>query len=260
MVQNAKDYNLPGSAIVEDAERLRKTIYNFMKLHNPEYSDKNYAAIATPIPEAGSSLKISMRKSKPIEEPEMEEDVPEPAPEPKTNKRKSRGTPHLEEEVKEPKETKVVKSIEKDVEDDGPSFVGKSLQEAQEQLVNEMINHEEKGYVTQFAVNNADISRSGLKIFTPFVMLPSRELVDYYRVIRQPTSLNGLMKRVKGIHGRKDNTGLTDFNTWDAFENEVSKVWQNARVYNEDESEIWMLAGELQVSPRCLDIIRVLTI
>lgn len=51
MIQNAKDYNDPDSVIYEDAERIRKLVYNFMKQNNPAYKDDpKYAAVATPVP------------------------------------------------------------------------------------------------------------------------------------------------------------------------------------------------------------------
>lgn len=53
MVQNAKDYNNTGSEIYDDAERIRKLVYNYMKGHNPEYQENpNYASFPTPIPKA----------------------------------------------------------------------------------------------------------------------------------------------------------------------------------------------------------------
>jgi hypothetical protein len=54
MVQNAKDYNATGSEIFEDAERIRKLVYNYMKTHNPAYTENpNYASFPTPIPKPG---------------------------------------------------------------------------------------------------------------------------------------------------------------------------------------------------------------
>lgn len=35
--------------------------------------------------------------------------------------------------------------------------------------------------------------------------------------------------------------------SWQAFEDEISYVWNNARLYNEDGSEISILAGQLEV-------------
>jgi Bromodomain len=62
--------------------------------------------------------------------------------------------------------------------------------------------------------------------------------------------LKGVQKRVRGIHGRNPPTGITDFHSWDSFEQEMSFIWRNAREYNEDGSEIFELAGELEVSGR----------
>jgi len=62
--------------------------------------------------------------------------------------------------------------------------------------------------------------------------------------------LKGVQKRVRGIHGRNAATGSTDFPSWDSFEREMSLIWRNAREYNEDGSEIFELAGELEVSGR----------
>lgn len=94
---------------------------------------------------------------------------------------------------------------------------------------------------------DADDGRSGLEIFTPFNNLPPRTLTDYYQIIRYPQSLKGIQKRVRGIHGRNPATGITDFQSWDAFEQEMRYIWRNAREYNEDGSEIFELAGELEV-------------
>jgi hypothetical protein len=91
------------------------------------------------------------------------------------------------------------------------------------------------------------MARTELEIFSPFHNLPPRTLQDYYQLIRHPQSLKGILKRVKGIHGRTPATGITDFQSWDSFENEVSYIWRNAKEYNEDGSEIFNLAGELEV-------------
>jgi len=90
-----------------------------------------------------------------------------------------------------------------------------------------------------------------LAVFHPFHYLPPRKLVDYYQAIKAPTSLNGVWKKVRGIsgaRGKEQETGQTDFRSWDAFENEFKKIWENARAYNEDGSEIDILSQELEVS------------
>ncbi|THZ75589.1 Bromodomain-containing protein [Aureobasidium pullulans] len=78
-----------------------------------------------------------------------------------------------------------------------------------------------------------------IAIFEPFVHLPPRTLTDYYKVIKKPTSLAGIKKQVRGKQG-------SDFKNWDAFEDEVSYIWRNARIYNEDGSDIFNLSVELE--------------
>ena len=92
-----------------------------------------------------------------------------------------------------------------------------------------------------------NIHHSDQLIFTPFIHLPSRTLVDYYKVIRHPVSLKSAQKSVRGIKGREPPTGTTFLKSWQAFEEEVGYIWQNARTYNEDGSDISELAGELEV-------------
>ena len=50
MVQNAKEFNVTGSRVYEDAERIRKALSNFMPKHNPAYRDEEYRALPTPVP------------------------------------------------------------------------------------------------------------------------------------------------------------------------------------------------------------------
>lgn len=87
----------------------------------------------------------------------------------------------------------------------------------------------------------------GLEIFTPFVNLPSRKLEDYYKYIKTPMSLKGVQKKTKGQHGREPPTGVSDFKTWDSFEQCVSLIWKNARDYNEDGSDMYQLASDFEV-------------
>lgn len=82
------------------------------------------------------------------------------------------------------------------------------------------------------------------------MFLPPRALKDYYEVIRHPVSLDAVRKKVRGIHGKSSSqqgTGVSDFTTWAAFEEEVSFIWKNCREYNEDGSEMYMLADEFEV-------------
>ena len=77
--------------------------------------------------------------------------------------------------------------------------------------------------------------------------LPPRDLRDYYTVIKHPVSLKGTLKSVRGIRGRDKPTGVSFFKSWPSFEDEIRHIWSNARTYNEDGSEIWHYANELEV-------------
>jgi hypothetical protein len=60
-------------------------------------------------------------------------------------------------------------------------------------------------------------------------------------------SLSAIKKKVQGVVGRDAPTGHTLFKSWDAFENAMSLVWKNARIYNEDGSDLYNLSLELEV-------------
>jgi len=93
----------------------------------------------------------------------------------------------------------------------------------------------------------ADTICRGLEIYTPFANLPSRKLEDYYKFIQHPVALKKVAKQVRGIQGRNEPTGVTIFKTWDAFEEEVSFIWRNAKDYNEDGSDMYLLANDFEV-------------
>ncbi len=97
------------------------------------------------------------------------------------------------------------------------------------------------------SLSSADRLRSDESpIFEPFIPFPPRSNVAYYKVIKNPVSLKSVQKAVRGTRGREKPTGATFFKSWAAFAEEVSKIWGNARVYNEDGSPIFELAGELE--------------
>ncbi|KAJ9625843.1 hypothetical protein H2203_004607 [Taxawa tesnikishii (nom. ined.)] len=111
------------------------------------------------------------------------------------------------------------------------NYTGKTFQQAQEHLIEDLIDYTDD---------------EGLQIFSPFVNMPPRELTDYYRLIKRPISLNYVKKRTRGQHGRGAATMMTDYKNWDAFEEDVSYIWRNAREYNEDGSDMFNLAGEFE--------------
>lgn len=85
--------------------------------------------------------------------------------------------------------------------------------------------------------------------FEPFINLPPRSIKDYYRVIAEPISLRKLQKMVNGTQSRGDN-GVSEFKSWSALEEKASLLWRNAYYYNEEGSDIYELARELEVSAK----------
>ncbi|CAI7593409.1 unnamed protein product [Penicillium crustosum] len=111
-------------------------------------------------------------------------------------------------------------------------FEGDSLQTAQDKIMSELTR-----------LKDSD----GEDISYPFIGKPDRNLYrDYYEIIQHPVSLRSIQKRVRGTDSRKNSSKTTAYPTWQSFEEEVSYVWRNAREYNEDNSDISVLAGVLE--------------
>ncbi|RMY14927.1 hypothetical protein D0868_01181 [Hortaea werneckii] len=232
MVQNAKEYNEPKSLIFEDAERIRKLVYNFMKQHNPQYSeDPNYVSFATPIPQTKSSGdgRGAQANGTAAESARQSREVSE----------KPRKIVLKNSEAPSDRKASVAPSATTgdgdgdmaDADQDGDlNFEGMGLQEAQQKILNYLLHYTE----------------DDLEIFAPFANLPSRKLEDYYQVIKHPVSIKGVLKLTKGIHGRAPPTGVSDFKTWDQFAEEVSCIWRNAQHYNETGSDMYNLADEFK--------------
>lgn len=215
MVANAKLYNDDKSLVFGDAERIRKLVSNYMTKNNPAYKNSDYVAYPTPIPgDNGVNGHASPATSPrdPSEQP-RKPTVTLSLKGPRGRRASQAATPGAAEESTDP--------------DD---FSGKTFQQAQEQIIN----------------NLAKYTEDGVEIFQPFVNLPPRSLTDYYQVIKKPVSLAALRKKTRGQHGREAPTMQTDFKSWDAFQDEVSYIWSNAREYNEDGSDMYALAGEFE--------------
>jgi hypothetical protein len=142
LVNNAKAYNDKNSVIYQDAERLRKTASNWMVKHNPAYRDGNYVATATPIPGEDNST--------PSRPPPRITATPRTAHTP--------ATPATIETVERPRRaaaiaasatpapSKLRQSASAALEDDDDNstdYAGKTFQQAQEQIVREIIDYEE---------------------------------------------------------------------------------------------------------------------
>lgn len=225
LVQNAKDYNAPKSDIYEDAERIRKLVYNYMKIHNPAYEqDPDYVSFPTAIPltNGGSHVDHQM------------EDTTGAAKDGEPNRR---SVVLKNSEPPSERKTSVAPSATTGDEEGGDGsetdFTGKTFQQAQQLLIAEFLKFTDA---------------EGLEVYTPFVNLPSRKLVDYYKVIRHPVCFKSLAKRTRGQHGHGTPSGISDFRSWSALEEEASFIWRNARDYNEDGSEMYTLANDFEVS------------
>lgn len=53
---------------------------------------------------------------------------------------------------------------------------------------------------------------------------------------------------VWGVEGKKPPTGTSLFKSWQAFEDETSYLWINAKQFNEDGSEIVQAVEKMRVS------------
>ncbi|KAJ5675872.1 hypothetical protein N7462_008769 [Penicillium macrosclerotiorum] len=116
-------------------------------------------------------------------------------------------------------------------------FEGDTLQTAQDKIMTELAR-----------LKDSD----GEEVAYPFIGKPDRNLYrDYYEIIQHPVSIRTIQKQVRGTDSRKKPSKTTAFSTWESFEEEVSYLWRNAREYNEDGSDISVLAGMLEVNPRC---------
>ncbi|KAJ5139116.1 Bromodomain [Penicillium bovifimosum] len=111
-------------------------------------------------------------------------------------------------------------------------FEGDDLQTAQDKIMSELTRLKD---------------HDGQEVSYPFIGKPDRNLYrDYYEIIQHPVSLRSIQKRVRGTDSRKNTSRTTAYPTWQSFEEEVSYIWRNARDYNEDDSEIAILAGVLE--------------
>lgn len=125
MVQNAKDYNTAGSDVYEDAERIRKLAYNFMKNNNPEYgSNPDYVSFPTPLP-AGVIA--------PGRPPHKENGET-------SSKKRRQSTAVAESETPEPQRA-AVKLTNGRPPPVAQDFTGKTFQQAQEMLVTGLLEY-----------------------------------------------------------------------------------------------------------------------
>ncbi|KAL8932404.1 MAG: hypothetical protein Q9216_006853 [Gyalolechia sp. 2 TL-2023] len=209
MILNAKSFNEKSSQLFSDAEKIRKAVSNFMVENNPAYQTEDYKPFPTPVPENWQD-----EQKKP--EVETKDEVA----------RSTRGISNRRASSVATGPSNVRASATPGAHDGeglGEGFEGDTFQRAQEKIVAEMIELK----------NDDDELIAG-----PFINLPSRELRDYYRIIKRPVSLRSVQKAVQGVRGRDKPTGTSNFKSWATFEEETSCIWKNAYHYNEDGSQI----------------------
>ncbi|KAL8810227.1 MAG: hypothetical protein Q9200_002751 [Gallowayella weberi] len=223
MIGNAKSFNEKSSQVFSDAEKIRKAMSNFMVEHNPAYRSRDYKPFPTPVPEDWQPPPL---KEEQVNEPEVEakDEIDQSARGVSTRRASSAATGV----------SNAPKSATPAVDGTdglGEKFDGNTFQVAQEKIVAEMLNLK---------------NDQGELIVGPFITLPSRELRDYYRVIKRPVSLKSVQKAVHGVRGREKPTGVSSFKSWATFEEEASCIWKNAYHYNEDGSDISEAARSLE--------------
>ncbi|OXV08817.1 hypothetical protein Egran_03421 [Elaphomyces granulatus] len=214
MVSNAKSYNERSSLIFADAERIRKLLSNSMPKINPAYKNPKYVALPTPLPDEGTNDASNIVPNK---------QEREPATSPTSTRRTSKSG--------DSQVARLTPPMEDHSQSEG-SFEGDTLREAQDKIMSELIHLKDS---------------NGQEIATPFINKPDRSLYkEYYGVIQHPVSLRSIQKQVRGSDGKNALSKFISFPTWQSFENEVEFIWRNAREFNEDGSEVFMLAGVLE--------------
>ncbi|KAI9172167.1 Chromatin structure-remodeling complex subunit rsc1 [Paramyrothecium foliicola] len=266
MIANAKEFYPRSSQVFDDAERVRKALSNYMTKTNPAYGNRAYQAMPTPLPpengeEAEDEDDAEDDKGDEVEDEDAEGDEENDDAEGEDDQEDAEGDDDEEAEDEEDEEPSsrrrsiVLKRrgsgrqprnshqaqnsprtsnppSRPDHQYEGVPYKGLSFQQAQEKIVEELIRHEEPEYDDAY--------------FEPFINLPPRALKDYYKIVTDPISLKKLQKIVKGVQGRGDPTGVSEFKTWAAFEEKSTLLWTNAYFYNEEDSEIYALAQELE--------------
>lgn len=168
MVANAKQFNEDTSIVYADAERIRKMVSNFMTKNNPAYkAPGGYVAFPTPIPGDDKADPVQVQGTpKP-----SKRDVVQVQDTPKSSKRdvaqaQDTPKPSKRDASEQPRKPTVTLSLKgrkssvaataaagaapspgpvEDVSDNTPAptgdFTGKTFQQAQEQIIYEVINH-----------------------------------------------------------------------------------------------------------------------
>ncbi|KAK2818406.1 hypothetical protein FQN49_007931, partial [Arthroderma sp. PD_2] len=248
MVTNAKFYNEKGSQLFSNAERIRKIVVAEMPKVNPAYKDPNYLPFSTPLPDEEEEIAVEEQPAvdeTPVKTAKPEAETATKEERTRSSKRTSTRTPTVDREHNVAEATK----------DEPETSVADRFQAALEAILNEAIRMQDEKYGAllfhpSYALAELTNFHSGEETFAPFVNLPDKQLYkEYYDVIDHPVSLRGILRTVRGTDRRKSTSSKSKpshFRSWRSFADEVSYLWHNARIFNEDESDIAITAGELE--------------
>ncbi|KAH7256406.1 Bromodomain-containing protein [Fusarium tricinctum] len=256
MISNAKEYFSRSTEQYDDAERIRKALSNFMTKTNPAYHVRGYQALPAPFPDSDGAEgdedneneedenddepeEDKEDENEDDEEEEEEEEEEEPSSRRRTITLKRRGpgrppasTPRRASTRGRDAPKTPAPTTKPDHQYENVPYKGLSFQGAQEKIMEELIRREDPGYEGSY--------------FEAFINLPPRSLKEYFKVISEPISIRKLQKMVKGVHARGETTGSSDFKSWAAFEEKAKLLWTNAYFFNEEGSEIYSVAQELE--------------
>ncbi len=152
LVHNAKEYNAPKSDIYEDAERIRKLVFNYMKQNNPQYSqDPNYTSFPTPIPHTnGGAVQNGTMKEE--EDEDVDELQSDPVARDSEQPRNSAGTAVKVSEPRSDRKQSLAPSATTGAEDGGGGgealvLDGLSFQDAQQRIVSYLLHYTDEELV-----------------------------------------------------------------------------------------------------------------
>lgn len=176
MISNAKEFYPRSSSTFDDAERVRKAVSNYMTKTNPAYQTRGYQAVPTPLPpedgeependaeedqaeaeqaveeaEADAEEKEAEEDDGEDDEPEEEDAVNEDEDVGRSSRKRSiilkrRGSTRNRRSPSNVQETPRRTSARFDhnqTQYEGKGFKGLSFQQAQEKIVEDLLNHTE---------------------------------------------------------------------------------------------------------------------
>lgn len=161
LVQNAKDYNERESLIHKDAERIRKIVAAFMQKRNPAYKDPKYQPYPTPITAEDTVITVGDidaegESDHELTGTEMEASMTPNSGVATSGSRRRPGRPHrTASEAESQRRASSTPGGPDGVIKVGGSFGGLNFQQAQEKIVEEMINYKEDDeYVDLILIDN----------------------------------------------------------------------------------------------------------